>query len=159
MTGGAEGVQATDFLLAARDLLKAEEGQELREANLRRACSTTYYAIFHTLCETCATLLIGDQSAEHAWAHVYRAPDHRDVKAKCKQADMIKRVQDFAGRFLTMQEKRHRADYEPSMPFSLSEVEADIEAAQGAIEAFCAVPERDRRAFVAFILLGKPRGY
>jgi hypothetical protein len=143
--------------------LKVEDGQAPREANLRRACSTTYYALFHTLCETCATLLIADQSAEHAWAHVYRAPEHRDVKAKCKQADMMKRfpagVQDFASTLLTMQEKRHRADYEPCMPFSLSEVEADIGAAGAAIEAFCVVPEKHRRAFAAFILLGKPRGY
>jgi hypothetical protein len=40
-------VQPTDFLLAAEDLLKVEEG-EPRQANLREACSATYYAIFHT---------------------------------------------------------------------------------------------------------------
>ena len=140
-----------------------EEGQALREANLRRACSTAYYAIFHTLCETCATLLIRRSGGASTPGRMFTPATIGTVKAKCKQADMIGRfpagVQDFAGRFLTMQEKRHRADYEPCMPFSLSEVEADIEAASAAIETFCAVPERDRRAFAAFILLGKPRGY
>jgi hypothetical protein len=163
MTPGMEGMQATDYLLAAKDLLKAEEGQEPRQANLRRACSTTYYAIFHTLCETCFTFLNADRIRAYDWPHWYGAPEHREVKAKCKQADMMKRfptgVQDFATMFVAMQEKRHQAHYDDVRRFSLSEVEADIGAASAAIESFCAVPEKHRRAFAAFILQGRVHGY
>jgi uncharacterized protein (UPF0332 family) len=108
-------VRPTDLLLAAEDLLKAEEGTEPRQANLRKACSATYYAIFHTLCESNANMLIGDQGTQRAWTQVYRALDHRKAKNDCVAKGMIgefpAEVQDFAAMFATMQEKRHRADY------------------------------------------------
>ncbi len=66
-------------------------------------------------------------------------------------------VQDFALMFCQMQEKRHRADYDPDERLIKSAVESDIEAARAAMAAFHRVPARHRRAFAAYIILGLPR--
>jgi len=153
-------VQATDFLLTAEDLLKTGRGAP-RQANLRKACSAAYYALFHTLCDTCASMLIGDQDTRRAWTQMYRAIDHRVAKANCRRQEMVARfpaeIQRFADMFVQMQEKRHRADYDPNSRYYKSEIETDIEAARIAIADFRGVSTRHRRAFAAYIILGNPR--
>jgi hypothetical protein len=153
-------VRATDFLLAAEDLLRTGQGAP-RQANLRKACSATYYALFHTLCEACADTLVGDRSTRRAWTQMYRALDHRRAESCCKQREMVDRfpveVQRFAGMFVRMQEKRHGADYDPNGRYYKSAVAIDIEAARVAIEDFRGTPVKHRRAFVTYLLLGKPR--
>ena len=52
-----------------------------------------------------------------------------------------------------MQKKRHRADYDPEGRWTKSDVEEDIEDAEGAIDGFEAAPIRDRRAFAVYVLL------
>ena len=54
-----------------------------------------------------------------------------------------------------MQEKRHAADYDPSVRFTKSEVVADISATKEAITEFLKVPLKDRRAFAAHVLFKK----
>ena len=156
----AEGVKPDDFLTSARTLVEAAKGRPL-PANLRRAISSVYYALFHTLGETCAKMLIGDQATERAWMHVYRALDHRPAKDACNRIDYITRfpdpIQDFAARFVQMQTKRHSADYDPDAFFYKSEVTADIAAAEQVIFAFRKVQGRHRRAFAAYVLLKLPR--
>jgi uncharacterized protein (UPF0332 family) len=153
-------VKPSDFLTTAEELVESEGGRP-RQTNLRRACSSIYYALFHTLCATSAKMLIGQQQTKRAWNHVYRSVDHRDAKDNCRRPDMIKRfppaIQDFALMFSQMQEKRHRADYDPDHRLTKSEVETDIQAARAAMSAFHRVPARHRRAFAAYIILGKPR--
>jgi hypothetical protein len=155
-------VRAIDFLLAAQDLLATGNDTEPRQANLRRASSSVYYALFHTLCETCANMLIRpEDETNRAWTHVYRAIEHGKAKNSCLDKKMIgefpDEVRDFANTFVAMQEKRHDADYDPGLLLVRSEVETDIQSAGAAIAAFNAAPEKHRRAFAAFILLGKPR--
>jgi uncharacterized protein (UPF0332 family) len=153
-------VQATDFLLAAEDLLDTGQGAP-RQANLRKACSAVYYALFHTLCETCANTLVRDQTTQRAWTQMYRALEHGDAKKNCKRSEVIGRfpaeMQNFADRFVQMQEKRHRADYDPNPRFYKSEIATDIEAARVAIEDFRDVAVRHRRAFATYMILGNPR--
>lgn len=120
-----------------------------------------YYALFHTLCATCAKMLIGPQGTKRAWTHVYRSVEHKAANDNCRRSDMIRRfpaaIQDFALMFSQMQEKRHRADYDPDERLIKSAVETDIEAARAAMSAFHKVPAKHRRAFAAYIILGKPR--
>jgi hypothetical protein len=153
-------VRPTDLLLTAEDLLKTARGAP-RQANLRKACSAVYYALFHTLCETCASTLIGDQDTQRAWTQMYRARDHRVARTNCKRQDMIARfpgeIQTFADMFARMQEKRHRADYDPNGRYYKSGVSTDIEQARVAIEDFGGVVIRHRRAFAAYLILGKRR--
>jgi uncharacterized protein (UPF0332 family) len=117
-----------DLLKAATDLVSSNKGKP-RQANLLRAISTTYYALFHVLAKACADLLIGASRAarsEGAWRQVYRALDHGQAKNACKNKDQMERLpqelQDFAILFISMQEKRHKADYHPKMVVYKSDV-------------------------------------
>lgn len=149
-------MKPTDFLVTAEDLLSGTS--KPRQTNLRRACSSTYYALFHTLCDCCAGTLVGVKT-KRAWAEAYRFLDHGPTKNKCNDQKVMKlfppEIQDFANMFSAMQIKRHDADYDPTAFFYKSEVEADITAAKGAIIAFKNANLSDRRAFAAHIALSK----
>ena len=54
--------------------------------------------------------------------------------------------------FVSLQEKRHLADYDPFSQFTKLEVNSDIAATRDAIERFQSVPIKDRRAFAVFVL-------
>jgi uncharacterized protein (UPF0332 family) len=153
-------VKPSDFLRTARLLANTDTGRP-QQVNLRRACSSTYYALFHTLCTTCARLLVGPQKTRRAWCHVYRSVDHRVARESCARTEFIQRfpnaVQDFASVFVQMQIARHTADYDPDAQFRRSSVAADIEAVAVVMSAFHRVPARHRRAFAIYVILGRPR--
>ena len=123
-----------DDLLVVADSLAAGEGPgRPRQIELRRAVSTTYYALFHTLANNCADLLVGPRSpsqTNQAWRQAYRALDHGEVKRKCMQGPgkpildthFPRSIRDFARQFVKMQEIRNKADYDPLEPFTRSVV-------------------------------------
>jgi uncharacterized protein (UPF0332 family) len=129
---------------------------------LRRATSSCYYALFHCLAKECADLLIGaskSNRSNEAWRQVYRSLDHSPTKDRCRDREMIKKfpkaIEDFANTFVTMQAKRHDADYDPFKTFVKSSVESDIVLIEEAIRQFKAANAKDRRAFCAYVLLKK----
>jgi uncharacterized protein (UPF0332 family) len=147
-----------DFIKTAEDLLDSTTGKP-RQSNLRRATSTAYYALFHTLAKSCADLMVGGDGAvrsEAAWGQVYRALEHAFAKNACKNSTLIsqfpKEIQDFANMFVQMQEKRHRADYDPNEKFLKSAVANDISGVEVAIDDFYKAPISDRRAFATLVL-------
>ena len=132
-----------------------------RQADLRCAVSAAYYALFHCVMRTCADSFIGTvgaQRSDGAWRQVYRALDHGSCKKRCAQVDRFgfpQPIVDFANVFTEMQDKRHRADYHPSPSLIRSEVMADIEDCENAIERLESSELRDKRAFAAFILFAR----
>ena len=146
----------TDLLDAAQGLATVDRGRP-RQANLLRAMSTVYYALFHALARTCADCLIGTgQRRSRAWAQVYRAVEHSAVKEACKHDTMLRfpdAVQNFADLFVEMQIARHRADYDPRTNVSRVQVGRGIELARRVIDDFNDVALPDRRAFAAYVLL------
>jgi uncharacterized protein (UPF0332 family) len=161
MTSGLGSLNPRDLIRAARDLLESTDGKP-RQSNLHRATSTAYYAMFHTLARCAADLLIGGpgfQRSAEAWLQAYRAVEHGTAKNACLNGDKIspfpKKIQDFASMFVTMQEKRHKADYDPSARTRKSQVSSDIDLVETAIREFETVPPKDRRAFAA-LLIFKP---
>ncbi len=72
----------------SRDLIETARGlTELSprcpsQANLRRAVSTAYYAVFHCLADAAANLFVG-RSRGSAWPRVYRALEHGKAKSAC----------------------------------------------------------------------------
>ena len=62
-------------------------------------------------------------------------------------------IEDFANTFVTMQHKRHTADYDPFETFTKSSVESDIVLVEEAIKKFKGEPVSDRRAFCAYVIL------
>lgn len=145
-----------DLIRTARDLLESTDGKP-RQSNLHRATSTAYYALFHTLARCAADLFIGGSKRRSgAWLQVYRALDHGTVKNACLNSAGIplfpKKIQDFASMFVTMQEKRHKADYDSSARVKKSQVSTDIDLAEAAIDDFVSVSTTERRAFAAFVI-------
>lgn len=125
----------------------------------RRAVSACYYALFHCLARECADLLIGTAGpnrSDRAWRQTYRALEHGYAKAQCQAAlrmTFAREIRDFAALFITMQVKRHDADYDPHARFVKSGVENDISLVESAIRDFLSVSRQERRAFCAWVLL------
>ena len=147
-----------DLIKTARDLVESTN-RKPRQSNLHRATSTAYYALFHTLAKCAADLLIGGPTAAKswpAWQQVYRALDHGTIKSACANGAKLglfpQPIQDFANTFVTLQEKRHKADYDPQARSKKSEVLIDINLTEKAMDAFQQVPVADRRAFAAFVI-------
>jgi uncharacterized protein (UPF0332 family) len=152
-----------DLIFAAHDLAHTSAGKP-KQAHLRRAISTAYYAMFHTLARTSAALLIGGTNSnrsKRAWVQTYRALEHGVAKNCCLNQKVMphfpKPIQDFANMFVQMQLKRHDADYDPHFKAFKSAVVTDIYAVAAVLRAFDRCSKKGRRAFAAFILL-KQRG-
>ena len=58
---------------------------------------------------------------------------------------------------MTLQDKRHAADYKPNVSLSKTAVLQDVRSCAKAIEAFNAESTKSKQAFVVLLLLGKPR--
>ncbi len=128
------------------------------QAELRRAVSAAYYAMFHTLANDAADLLVGGRTStrtKRAWRQTYRALDHGRVKSRCSNR-IVRRfptaIQNFAEHFAKMQQQRHLADYDPLEQFSRFRVSQLIVQTRSAIDGFLAVHSDDRRAFAIFVL-------
>ena len=159
MLPGEGRLNPRDLIKESRDLVKASNGRP-RQANLLRATSTAYYALFHALAGSCADLLIGGPGSSRsarAWHQVYRALEHSFCKNACVDHRKISRfpreIQDFANAFVSMQLKRHKADYDPHEIAYKSAVLLDIEIVEEVIARFALAPLADRRAFAAYVLL------
>jgi hypothetical protein len=154
-----ENLNPRDLLKTAKELVQATNGKP-RQANLLRATSTAYYALFHTLARSCADLLIGGPNSvrsKPAWHQAYRALEHGFAKNACKNSSKLtlfpQEIQDFANMFVAMQVKRRRADYDPHEKAYKSAVLLDIDLVEAVIDGFHGAPLKDRRAFAAFVLL------
>lgn len=115
-----------------------------KQANLRRAVSTAYYAVFHYLVDEVCCVQIGTQNSQRSYRHTLsRAFVHTTMKAACSSfgAGTLKQsvtkglpkdeqghysipnpIQNIAATFAELQEKRHLADYDLSERFKRSEV-------------------------------------
>ena len=132
------------------------------DTHLRRATSSTYYAMFHCLAESCASLIAGaypDDVSESAWIQAYRALDHSMVpnKSKNRNRQIYDRfspaIKSFAFTLVDLKAKRESADYNPAQTFAYVEVIADIDKAAAEIDQFEKIPETERRNFAIFLLL------
>jgi|OM-RGC.v1.023434993 hypothetical protein len=152
-------VKPRDLLATARRLTRASGAARPRQSDLKRGLSTVYYAVFHAIRRNCADCLIGGSSADRslpAWRQTYRAVEHARAKDQCRNRAMLakfpKEVEDFAAFFVAIQERRHRADYDPAYRVTRTMVEQDIALAERAIQRLTAAPIKDRRAFAAWVL-------
>ena len=99
---------------------------------------------------------------------VYRSIDHRTLKELCaaarKQNPPTKFVphfpsggfsadmQAFSTTMIELQEKRHRADYDPQPRFRTSDANLAISAARRAILQFQATSEEHRKTFLTLLI-------
>ncbi len=144
-----------DLIKTARGLTKLSPRRPT-QANLRRAVSTAYYAMFHCLASSAASLLVGGGRGT-AWHQVYRTLEHGKAKNACQRHRAMQvfpaGIQDFAKAFVRLQTERHRADcaLEGSRYYK-SDVIVEIDAAERAIDQFERMAVAARRGFVVHVL-------
>lgn len=145
-----------DLLVQARYLALVDTGKP-KQANLRRAISAAYYALFHLLVEDGASAL-GSKLSNLGKSRVRRAFAHADMKMVCSQyakghastsmQPQIAMLLTFpihpdlrmvASIFLHLQEARHLADYDISCKFSRMSTIAVIDKAVLAFKLWKAV--------------------
>ena len=150
-----------ELIRTARRLTETSGRGQPRQTDLKRAVSTAYYALFHTLCLICADGFIGTKTADRsnpAWQQTYRSVEHGLAKRRCSDKKVRvfpSGIRNFAEEFVKMQEKRHEADYDPMSRFKLNDVVVAIDAAELAIQQLRSCPMKDRRAFAAWATMGK----
>ncbi len=91
---------------------------------------------------------------------MYRSLDHKTALDNCRRAEISRfeiAIQDFASEFVTMQEKRHLADYAPDAEFRRSDVLMDLSRIRIVIDNFDAVDHNDRCAFAVRVLFNHNR--
>ena len=149
-------LKASDLLVSAEQQLPAGRGRPL-QTHLRRAVSTVYYALFHSLAQCCADTLIGKTLRRtRAWNLAYRSLSHGRAREACGQKRLLRsfpqEIQSFADLLVDLQKERHTADYDPAQVFFKSDVVGQLRTARLIVERFEAANVRDRRAFAAHIL-------
>lgn len=165
---------AEDLLEQAKHLANREP-KKPRQASLRRAVSTAYYALFH--------LLISE--ATRNWKRVEQRPllarlfEHGKMKAasdkqraECNrfmnsnppptpgpELDCARHLQRVADTFFQAQQQRHTADYDNATQWTRTEVLTEIALVEAAFNSWRVI--RDEPAAQAFLisLLGKPQGH
>jgi hypothetical protein len=130
-----------DYLLwrSHEELTQRDRGAP-NQTFLRRAVSEFYYALFHELCRQIADQHVGATlRREPRYILIYRSLEHGRAKDACKKiaADAASSPQasDIAVTFVTLQEARHQADYNPAPRFRVSEAHAHFLDAETAIRA------------------------
>jgi uncharacterized protein (UPF0332 family) len=157
-----------DLIDLARSLAEVDNRRP-RQASLRRAVSTAYYALFHYLVDEACCAQIGTQNSQKEHRHALaRAFVHTSMKEACTsfasgqlKASIVKKlprnskgiypipveISDIAGTFVELQEKRHIADYDLSERFQRGEVLILINQAELHIENFRQLAVSDTRKF------------
>ena len=118
------------------------DGGKPRQASLRRAVSTAYYALFHALCWQCATTVVGGAfRSPRFWAIVtpiYPAVDHGTA---------------LLGRaFLNLHTARIKADYDPAEAFSRAQALELVAQASTAVETVGSLDREEGLALVGKLL-------
>ena len=150
-----------DNLLEQAEHLARRERKKPRQASLRRAVSTGYYAIFH--------LLIAE--AIKNWKRpierftLARMFDHgtmakaciakRDFLVRTKQTDDVSmHLSVIASTFVKMLQDRHAADYDGSRVWSRTEAIERIDSVKEAFQSWVAIrDEPDAQNFLVTLLL------
>ena len=152
-----------DLIRIARRLASGTVGGNRgrpRQAELRRAVSAAYYAMFHALALSNANTLAGAARANRdhpAWNQTYRALEHGYARNQCNNQSNMGRlppeIRDFGRLFVFMQGQRNYADYDPSARFSRQSVAQLVDESDGTITRFEDTSAADRRAFALYVLL------
>lgn len=164
-------IDSGDLIEIAQRLVVTPTQDKPRQAALRRAMRTAYYALFHRILQEGADRLVGDTEElrrSKSWSLVYRAFNHGTMAERCGQvtqppapfnrSDFPAAVCFVATAFKTLQNERHRADYDPAALFEVEGVQGRVETARNAINRLDELKTADSALFVTFLLFGARRG-
>ena len=162
-------MQLADDLLFQAGHLASLDPRRPKQANLRRAVSSAYYAIFHFLSDEVVRLLIPTSPSELA-THARRALGHTPMRKVCEAVvdgrlargkeqllpvGFSAEFRQIAKAFVDLQEARHLADYDLGSPHDRASVLLSVEQAREAITSWRAVRGTDEaHVFLTALLLG-----
>ncbi len=136
---------ADDLLEQAHHLATREEG-EPKQASLRRAVSTAYYALFHLLIDEA----VSQWSVERQRSILARTFDHSKMKGICdgvlesvKGGGSLPTMNTVALNFIQLQQHRHVADYDNAKDWSRTDVDNVLTLATDAFEAWPSIRTAD----------------
>lgn len=146
----------THQLENARAIAALDKGRP-RQASLRRAVSTAYYALFQALCEMCADELVGWNKPWESFTPIFRAVEHGRAAQTLLQRNMANTPewQRLGFVFKELQTAREWADYNPEprpkfehgtkdSPFTRSVALTFIELAEEAVQILDRLPAGER---------------
>ena len=152
-------------LLEQAARLATLDAKKPKQANLRRAISSAYYALFHLLVDEACRLQIGAQHSQAPFRQVLaRAFAHGVMKDACRSfgGGTLKKgvakglpvgfavpveIRELAEIFVDLQEKRHLADYDLTERFKRSDVLLLISEINNRIGAFTNLPATNEKRF------------
>lgn len=165
-----------DDLIDQARALTTGDPRRPRQANLRRAVSAAYYAVFHQLTENAArSILTVSDSAGPIGARLRRTVPHANILKACKwfigpsgaSPDTIRAMRAqpastvdpalarAARLVLRLQQERHRADYDLASPFTRDEALRRIDDAEAVLGILRAAECRgDALIFLLVCVLG-----
>jgi len=124
----------------------------------RRAVSTAYYAVFHALAKSCASILLPSVDRNsNAYQRVYRALDHGPLRAAFATTGPLKDrepLQKIGELVVQLQSERHRADYMPPGKglFSRNQAWTLVGKARRAVIEIERLSSEDRIALATWLL-------
>lgn len=159
-----------DHLLEqARRLIVAPPSGPPRQVDIRRAISAAYYGIFHTVLIAAADSVVGRVHRSSArYALVYRSIDHRNFKtvlgdilksqvppayrALAPRDGFAPSIRTFAEAAVSLQVRRHAADYDPLPRFRTADAIVAIEMATAALKSWQDAPAEQRETVLWLLL-------
>lgn len=135
---------AEDLLEQANHLARREK-RKPKQASLRRAVSTAYYAVFHLLvAEAVGNWKRSDQRAKLARAFEHGRMKQASIKTRSARFDgqspqPVAGLKTVANAFIRLQEFRHEADYDDSLRLTRTDVVSWIALASGAFASWSAI--------------------
>ena len=159
-----------DHLLDQAHRLTAPAGQGApRQTDLRRAISSAYYGVFHAVVAAAADDFAGRTKRDTPrYALVYRSIQHKALQNLCK--DIVKPklpakyqdhvpkggfgtdLQAFANTVVELQEKRHKADYDPLYRVSISDAVLAVASGRPALSLLTTANRTRRKAFLSLVV-------
>jgi uncharacterized protein (UPF0332 family) len=135
-----------DLLQQAYDLA-SKELTDPKQASLRRAVSTAYYALFHLLIDEA----VSKWTVERQRSILARTIEHSKIKGICDEVLKIVKsggnvppeLSTVAQNFIQLQQHRHTADYDNSRKWSRTDVLNVLTLATDAFNAWLAIGVQD----------------
>jgi len=154
---------ADDLLEQAYHLAKRER-KHPKQASLRRAVSTAYYALFHLLIDEA----VGNWSILRQRSILARTFDRGKMRNVCD--DYVRRfyssgspaaglqLKKVAQTFAELQQRRHTADYDNAFRWSQTDAIGEIDLASSAFTDWCAIrATHEAQDFLLALFLPRPQ--
>lgn len=159
-----------DHLLEQADrLITPPGGGAPRQADLRRAISAAYYAMFHAIVTEASDEFAGKtQRHTPQYGLVYRSVEHRALRKLCE--DIVKStlpakysnyapaggfgidMQTMATAIVELQEKRHLADYDPLFRARTSDAVSAVGTSRTALSLLRGANRLQRKALLSLLV-------